>query len=81
MITHVLSLAFRTPNLVFLDYSSYVAQDYLVQFDDSLVEARLDIRLWKYYDHVTLPLPLCHLVINFQSMVNTGGMQQNSFKE
>ncbi|CAF2210698.1 BnaA08g00180D [Brassica napus] len=48
---------FKTPSLVFLDYSSYVAQDYLVQFDDSLVEARLDIRLWKYYDHV-LPLPI-----------------------
>ncbi|RID49206.1 LOW QUALITY PROTEIN: hypothetical protein BRARA_H00020 [Brassica rapa] len=50
---------FKTPSLVFLDYSSYVAQDYLVQFDDSLVEARLDIRLWKYYDHV-LPLPISY---------------------
>ncbi|CAH8277264.1 unnamed protein product [Arabidopsis lyrata] len=39
----------KTPNLVYLDYSSYVAEDYVVQFD-SLVEARLDLRLWKYYD-------------------------------
>ncbi|WZZ47859.1 hypothetical protein YC2023_044118 [Brassica napus] len=50
---------FKTPSLVFLDYSSYAAQDYLVQFDDSLVEARLDIRLWKYYNHV-LPLPISY---------------------
>ncbi|KAL0792021.1 hypothetical protein Bca101_008267 [Brassica carinata] len=48
-----------TPSLVFLDYSSYAAQDYLVQFDDSLVEARLDSRLWKYYNHV-LPLPISY---------------------
>lgn len=41
----------KTPNLVYLDYSSYVAEDYVVQFD-SLVEARLDLRLWKYYDFV-----------------------------
>ncbi|KAF3543527.1 hypothetical protein DY000_02010666, partial [Brassica cretica] len=46
-------------SLVFLDYSSYAAQDYLVQFDDSIVEARLDIRLWKYYNHV-LPLPISY---------------------
>uniref|UniRef100_A0A1J3FTB0 Putative F-box protein n=1 Tax=Noccaea caerulescens TaxID=107243 RepID=A0A1J3FTB0_NOCCA len=38
-----------TPNLVFLDYSSFVAQDYSLEFGDSLVQARLDLRLWKYY--------------------------------
>ncbi|CAL9224620.1 unnamed protein product [Arabidopsis halleri] len=41
----------KTPNLVYLDYSRYVAEDYVVQFD-SLVEASLDLRLWKYYDFV-----------------------------
>lgn len=35
-----------TPNLVYLDYSSYVAEDYDLQLD-SLVEARLDLMLWK----------------------------------
>lgn len=33
----------KTSNLLYLDYSSYVAQDYFVQ---------LDLRLWKYYDYV-----------------------------
>ncbi|KAF2613712.1 hypothetical protein F2Q70_00013921 [Brassica cretica] len=60
LITETSITTFLTPSLVFLDYSSYVAQDYLVQFDDSLVEARLDIRLWKYYDHVLLPLPISY---------------------
>ncbi|KAL1225010.1 putative F-box protein [Cardamine amara subsp. amara] len=40
----------KTPNLVYLDYSSYVEKDYVVQLD-SLVEARLDLRLWKYNDY------------------------------
>ncbi|KAL1226246.1 F-box protein [Cardamine amara subsp. amara] len=47
---HYSCVIITTPNLVFLDYSSYVAKDYLVQVD-SLIEARLDLRLWKYYDY------------------------------
>ncbi|EOA18915.1 hypothetical protein CARUB_v10007547mg [Capsella rubella] len=43
----------NTPNLVSLDLSSYVGQDYVVQFD-SLVECRLNLRLWKYLEDVHL---------------------------
>lgn len=44
-------VAFNTPNLVYLDYSSYVAQDYHFNMD-SLVEARLDLILWKYNAYI-----------------------------
>ncbi|KAL1195730.1 F-box/LRR-repeat protein [Cardamine amara subsp. amara] len=37
---------FETPSLVYLDYSSYVAEQYEVDFG-SLVEARLDLRSWE----------------------------------
>ncbi|KFK39856.1 hypothetical protein AALP_AA3G297400 [Arabis alpina] len=42
-------VTFNTPNLVYLDYSSYVSEDYHFKLD-SLVEARLDLILWKYND-------------------------------
>ncbi|KAL0845053.1 hypothetical protein Bca101_018299 [Brassica carinata] len=38
-----ISEVFRTPSLVYLDYSSYVTRKYTVELD-SLVEARLDLR-------------------------------------
>ncbi|ESQ47335.1 hypothetical protein EUTSA_v10028052mg [Eutrema salsugineum] len=46
----------ETPNLVYLDYSSYVAKDYVFELD-SLVEARLDLVLWKYNDNVPPKVP------------------------
>ncbi|CAH2078502.1 unnamed protein product [Thlaspi arvense] len=42
---------FETPNLVYLDYSGHVAENYVVELD-SLVEARLDLVLWKHNDSV-----------------------------
>ncbi|CAL9226324.1 unnamed protein product [Arabidopsis halleri] len=45
---------FETPSLVYLDYSSYVSTQYEVPGLDSLVEARLNLRLWmstKRYDY------------------------------
>ncbi|KAL1221756.1 F-box/LRR-repeat protein [Cardamine amara subsp. amara] len=39
-------IVLRTPSLVYLDYSSYVAEDYQFHDMDLLVEARLDIWLW-----------------------------------
>ncbi|CAA7053297.1 unnamed protein product [Microthlaspi erraticum] len=46
---------FEAPSLEYLEYSSHVFQDYLCAGLDSLVEARLDLRLWEstndhYYD-------------------------------
>ncbi|CAL9218103.1 unnamed protein product [Arabidopsis halleri] len=38
---------FEAPNLVYLDYSSYVFENYQYVALDSLVEARLNIRLWQ----------------------------------
>ncbi|CAL9227006.1 unnamed protein product [Arabidopsis halleri] len=40
------SIRIKTPSLMYLDYSSYVAGDYYVVLD-SLVEARLDLRLYE----------------------------------
>ncbi|CAA0396640.1 unnamed protein product [Arabidopsis thaliana] len=40
------SMVLKTPSLVYLDYSSYVAGNYYVVLD-SLVEARLDLRLYE----------------------------------
>ncbi|KAG7549801.1 Thioredoxin-like superfamily [Arabidopsis thaliana x Arabidopsis arenosa] len=44
-------VALETPSLVYLDYSSYVSEDYDLQLD-SLVEARLDLILWKYNGNI-----------------------------
>ncbi|KFK34158.1 hypothetical protein AALP_AA5G108000 [Arabis alpina] len=49
------SVLFETPSLLYLDYSGYVQQHYTVDFG-SLLEARLDLRLWEstihnYDDH------------------------------
>ncbi|ESQ56237.1 hypothetical protein EUTSA_v10026785mg [Eutrema salsugineum] len=41
-------VAIRTPTLLYLDYSGYVIENYHVILD-SLLEARLDLRLWKYH--------------------------------
>lgn len=44
---------FEAPSLVYLDYSSYVFRNYEFVDLDSLVEARLNLRLWEstiYYD-------------------------------
>lgn len=46
---------FETPSLLFLDYSGYVQEHYTVDFS-SLLEARLDLRLWEspiefYFDY------------------------------
>ncbi|EOA23028.1 hypothetical protein CARUB_v10003793mg [Capsella rubella] len=46
------SVIIETPSLVYLDYSSYVSEDYQFQMD-SLVEARLDLILWKYNDYIS----------------------------
>ncbi|XP_010451304.1 PREDICTED: F-box/LRR-repeat protein At1g48400-like [Camelina sativa] len=46
---------FEAPSLVYLDYSSYVSEQYEVADLDSLVEARLSLRLWVSthgYDYV-----------------------------
>ncbi|XP_010434141.1 PREDICTED: F-box/LRR-repeat protein At1g48400-like [Camelina sativa] len=40
---------FEAPSVVYLDYSSYVSQHYEVADLDSLVEARLSLRLWVEY--------------------------------
>ncbi|CAF2074378.1 unnamed protein product [Brassica napus] len=40
------SVLFETPSLLFLDYSGYVQEHYTVDFS-SLLEARLDLRLWE----------------------------------
>ncbi|XP_018478320.1 putative F-box protein At1g21990 isoform X2 [Raphanus sativus] len=40
---HILGQVFRTPGLVYLDYSSFVSRLYHVDHMSSLVEARLDI--------------------------------------
>ncbi|KAG7568975.1 Leucine-rich repeat 2 [Arabidopsis thaliana x Arabidopsis arenosa] len=37
---------FKTPSLMYLEYSSHVAEKYVVDFG-SLIEARLDLRSWK----------------------------------
>ncbi|KAG7656784.1 Retrotransposon Copia-like N-terminal [Arabidopsis suecica] len=43
---------FETPNLVYLDYSSYVSEDYQFTHLDSLVEVSLSLRLWEStYDY------------------------------
>ncbi|XP_010479197.1 PREDICTED: F-box/LRR-repeat protein At1g48400-like [Camelina sativa] len=39
---------FEAPSLVYLDYSSYVWYDYEFVHLDSLVEARLSLKLWDY---------------------------------
>lgn len=49
------SVLFETPSLLFLDYSGYVQEHYTVDFS-SLLEARLDLRLWEspielYFDY------------------------------
>ncbi|KAG7554383.1 hypothetical protein ISN44_As11g006320 [Arabidopsis suecica] len=44
-------VALETPSLVYLDYSSYVSEDCDFQLD-SLVEARLDLILWKYNGNI-----------------------------
>ncbi|KAL1201778.1 F-box/LRR-repeat protein [Cardamine amara subsp. amara] len=41
---------FQAPSLVYLDYSSYVSIQYELVDLDLLVEARLALRLWDYYD-------------------------------
>ncbi|KAG5413608.1 hypothetical protein IGI04_001175 [Brassica rapa subsp. trilocularis] len=56
------TVRFRAPSLVCLDYSSFVFKEYQVDDLDSLVEARLSLKLWwsishfdydddYYYDH------------------------------
>ncbi|XP_018457588.2 F-box/LRR-repeat protein At1g48400 [Raphanus sativus] len=41
----------QAPSLVYLDYSSFVFSDYEVDDLDSLVEARLDLKLWMSTSH------------------------------
>ncbi|CAH2078472.1 unnamed protein product [Thlaspi arvense] len=45
-------VSLETPNLVYLDYSGHVAETYDVELD-SLVEARLDLVLWKHNGSTT----------------------------
>ncbi|KAJ4912833.1 F-box/RNI-like/FBD-like domains-containing protein [Raphanus sativus] len=40
------TVRFRAPSLVYLDYSSFVFKEYDVDDFDSLVEARLSLKLW-----------------------------------
>ncbi|OAP18667.1 hypothetical protein AXX17_AT1G41970 [Arabidopsis thaliana] len=42
---------FEAPSLVYLDYSSYVYETYQIVGLDSLVEARLSLKIWDYYDY------------------------------
>ncbi|XP_010436712.1 PREDICTED: putative F-box protein At1g64540 [Camelina sativa] len=78
----------KTPNLVYLDFSSYVGKDSVVQFD-SLVECRLDLRLWTYLEYVP-PEDLvmckmfnpCHKVLYFccKSMPEFNNLVKLSFE-
>ncbi|XP_010445103.2 PREDICTED: F-box protein At4g27050-like [Camelina sativa] len=52
---HLRSIKLETPSLLYLDYSSYVAGVHYVVLD-SLVEARLDIRLYEKYEDDDGPL-------------------------
>ncbi|XP_010451164.1 PREDICTED: F-box protein At4g27050-like [Camelina sativa] len=52
---HLRSIKLKTASLLYLDYSSYVAGAYYVALD-SLVEARLDIRLYEKYEDDDGPL-------------------------
>uniref|UniRef100_A0A1J3D2U1 F-box/LRR-repeat protein n=1 Tax=Noccaea caerulescens TaxID=107243 RepID=A0A1J3D2U1_NOCCA len=44
-------MAIVAPSLVYLDYSSYVFQEYSMVDLDFLVEAKLNLRLWESTDH------------------------------
>ncbi|KAJ0239330.1 F-box domain-containing protein [Hirschfeldia incana] len=45
------TVRFQAPSLVYLDYSSFVYQEYDVGVLDSLVEARLSLKLWMSTSH------------------------------
>ncbi|XP_018467960.1 F-box/LRR-repeat protein At1g48400-like [Raphanus sativus] len=45
------TVRFQAPSLVYLDYSSFVYQEYDVDDLDSLVEARLSLKLWMSTSH------------------------------
>ena len=45
------TVRFRAPSLVCLDYSSFVFKEYQVDDLDSLVEARLSLKLWWSISH------------------------------
>ncbi|XP_018469367.1 F-box/LRR-repeat protein At1g48400-like [Raphanus sativus] len=47
----IATVRFQAPSLVYLDYSSFVFKEYDVDDFDSLVEARLSLKLWMSTSH------------------------------